>query len=75
MRLYRNHYSKEGGGSAGFSFHPSKRLAHKEATKRKKREGEYWETPHEVATPVEVCPTKDGIIAALNHYADHPDNG
>lgn len=39
-----------------------------------KREAREWAS-HVQIVPLEVKPTKAGIIAALNLYAGHPDNG
>lgn len=67
MKLYRVHHADYGGlGSAGFSWHTSKRGAEKA-----EREG----GADSSIELVEINPTKAGILKLLNRYADHPDNG
>ena len=72
MKFYRNHWSKEGGSSAGYTWHTSKAAAEKEA-RAAEREG--GEPMHEVAAEVHVTPTKRGILHTLNVHASHADNG
>lgn len=71
MKFYRVHLHYDAGSSAGFKFFGNKREAEKFARDEKKKD------PDE-SFPVDrinVKPTKAGILAALNRYADHPDNG
>ena len=72
MRFYRNHYGAEGGGSGGYSWHTRRREAEATAAAERRALGEPL---HEVAKPVEINPDKKGILAALQRYAIHPDNG
>lgn len=75
MRIYRNHYSTEGGNSAGFSFHPSKRDAVRAAREHLREMAEQAEPLHETARLLEVSTSKPALIRWLNLYAEHPDNG
>lgn len=72
MRLYRNAYLSVENNCGGFSFHPSKAAARREAAERK-RDG--YPPCREIAEPVDVTPTKKGILRALNIWGGHPDNG
>lgn len=71
MKVYRNHYSTEGGSSGGFSFHGSE----KDALAAVKDWKTSDEPPHKIAEPMTLTPTKDGIIRFLNTHGAHPDNG
>ena len=75
MKIYRNHYSTEGGNSAGFSFHPSKRDAIAAARRHLREFGEQAEPLHETARRLEVPTRKAALVRWLNLYAEHPDNG
>lgn len=73
MKFYRNHYgsAQDSGESTGFEFFTSRAAALSHAKDK---------TPHiddrsNIAELIVVTPTKSGILAALNTYADHPDNG
>ncbi len=72
MKLYRLHLHVEMGCSGGFEFFTSRREA-----ERRKRELDAQNDPVDAAEidEIEITPTKSGILAALNRYADHPDNG
>jgi hypothetical protein len=63
MRFYRVTYCVDHGSSAGYSWHTSRREASTEATK-------YWhdhpEDGRPKIQPIDVEPTKAGILAALN---------
>jgi hypothetical protein len=73
MKFYRNHYASEtdAGESMGYSFFTSKAAAVGEAKGK---------TPHNhdhsnIAVPIEVEPTRQGILLGLNKFGGHPDNG
>lgn len=73
MRFYRNHYHTDEDGSFGFSWHTSKTDAKREYSERTEQgnDGQFAS----VAEPIDIEPTKAGILAALNEYASHPNNG
>lgn len=68
MKLYRNHVARGGDESCGYEFFTSKAEAVRAARG-------YADKAISVAEPIEITPTKAGIISALNKYAGHPDNG
>lgn len=72
MKLYRNHYSVEGGSSGGFSWHTTIRDAKASAVTVEKANKE---KPHTVAELIELKPGKEAMVRFLNNYAGHPDNG
>lgn len=72
MIFYRIELCTEGDGSLGYSWHTSRRAA--EARLREFRRDHEDATP-EAIEPIEIEPTRDGILAALNAYAAHPNNG
>lgn len=75
MRFYQLHRLHEAGESAGYEYFSSKDDAQKAArTWRANNPGPDDDHESEI-TPIEVEPTKAGILAALNRYAKHPDNG
>jgi hypothetical protein len=71
MKFYRMELYDEEGHSAGYTF-----VTNRAAVAAQRRE---WVEQHEEPTikveEIEVEPTKAGILAALNCYASHPDNG
>lgn len=70
MRFYRLQRQVEGGNCGGFEWFTRRADA--------EREGRAWEREEDEETfidAVDITPTKRGILRALNHYADHPDNG
>ena len=71
MRFYLVTHHTEGGVSAGFSWHTSKVEARRQVAERN------WPVPErsEFVGPIDIEPTKRGILHALNYYAAHPDNG
>jgi hypothetical protein len=71
MKFYRVHRTVEGGQSAGYEFVTSKEAAEKLARDLVR------ENPREGAEVllIELAPTRAGILAALNAFAGHPDNG
>jgi hypothetical protein len=74
MRFYRNHYHCEGGASGGFTWFTTKAEAIRDAREHDDGEDEGDKTDP-IAEPIDIAPTKAGILHALNRYADHPDNG
>lgn len=78
MKIYRNSYQSHQESSCGFSFHSSAKEARKEMAKFKKNsqsKGFDDFNPDSSTEPIDIIPTKKGIIAALNAYASHNDNG
>lgn len=75
MRFYQLHRTHEAGVSAGYSYYASKREAQSAlATWRKNSPGDVQDQTGTIE-PIEVTPTRAGILAALNRYAGHADNG
>lgn len=76
--FYRVCYSKEGGNSGGYSFHASEKEAIDAARFDFDNDPSEYDNvfaPNERIDIVEVAPTKKSILAILNSYATHPDNG
>ena len=82
MTFYRVSYSRDGGNSAGFSWHTSRRGAVAAAR------ADYDADPEEynlhssrgasIADRIQaiiIRPTRAGILDALQRYASHEDNG
>lgn len=75
MRFYRLHMTSVQDGDQGFSWHTSQRDAdHAKSEYLGGTWAKHTEPSAEIEI-IEVNPTKDGILAALNRYAVHPDNG
>lgn len=76
MRIYRNHYYTEQDGSKGFGFFLT--MAESVLNFRQALSNEKTDPPDdhcaEVARPIEIDPTKEGIVWALNRHASHADN-
>lgn len=74
MRFYRNHYKAEDFTSRGYAFFSSK-----EGARRRWVELGQDNVPHHtrasMAVPVDIEPTRKGILEALQALASHPDNG
>jgi hypothetical protein len=75
MKFYQLHRTHEAGESAGYEYFTGKREAESAlATWRRNRPGP--DQDHQgTITPIEIEPTKPGILRALNRYAAHADNG
>jgi hypothetical protein len=76
MRFYRVHFESGNGECAGFSWHSSKSGALRAAREAFKDDPVAYELegfPTIEEVQVEMC--KEGVLAALNRYANHPDNG
>lgn len=72
MKFYRVHYYSFANGSDGYGWFTSRRKAETAAAGFHKREPEADRPEVEV---VEVNPTKREMLAALEQYASHADNG
>ena len=66
MKIYVVHHRAAAGESAGRTFHGNK--AEAEKAQREQPENDPVEK-------INVTPTKAGILAALNHWGSHNDNG
>jgi hypothetical protein len=80
MTFYRVNYSVNGGNSAGFSWHTSKN----DALKAARADYAADPTEYDMHAPTQgddrieritITPTRAGILAALQLYASHADNG
>lgn len=76
MKFYRVHYRMEGGNSAGFSWHTSKREAKKQAAEAVRNDPDEYDAISGPPTldEVEIKPTRAGILAALRSHAAHGSN-
>lgn len=74
MRIYSLHRTHSAGESAGYEFFGSRRAADKAAAEWIRSDDSLLEHGTEIK-PIEVEPTKSGILRALNRYASHNDNG
>jgi len=80
MTFYRVRYSTEGGSSAGYSWHTSRRDADRAlAAAIANDPAEYADDARvrmeDRIQPVTITPTKAGILAALRQFASHEQNG
>jgi hypothetical protein len=79
MRFYRVSYTQDGGNSGGYSWHTSRTQAERASRDAFKEDPkEYTYGPEKIppkVEPIDVRPTKEGILDALCHYASHPNNG
>lgn len=76
MKFYRVRYSAEGGNSGGYSWHTSKADAEKAVRQAIENDPEEYEVVgRPPIDPVEIEPTKKGILGALRLYASHEANG
>jgi len=74
MRFYLVRHHTEGGCSAGFSWHTNKAKARSQVAQINRDEP--IEADHsEVVGPIDIDPSKAGILHALSVWACHPDNG
>lgn len=74
MRFYRLHDYSPQDGSAGYEFFTSKAEAERKARELFDPERHGDKSAIEIEA-VDVVPTKAGILAVLNAYASHPNNG
>jgi hypothetical protein len=66
MKFYQLHLTHDAGESAGYRYFTSEREAKSAlATWRKNSPGDVHDQDGEI-TPIEIEPTKTGIVAALN---------
>lgn len=70
MKIYRVHSYTNGGESRGYTYYLTKRAAKIDA----EESYEPGEEPSEIEE-LKVRLTREGILAFLNSYADHPNNG
>ena len=78
MKFYRVRFSCGGGNSGGFSWHTTMRKAEAAANEAVKNDPEEYalkRSGRPAIDLIEIAPTKEGILKALNSFADHPDNG
>ena len=75
MKFYRVRYRCEGGNSAGFSWHTSHGDASRAVAEAIQNDPEEYKTGGPEVEAIEIVASKTGILAALEHYASHPDNG
>lgn len=75
MRFYRCDYRDRGSGSHGFSFHTSRRDAEATAAKKRSKDDDAESISDVEIETVDIEPTKQGILHALNAYGKHADNG
>lgn len=75
MKFYRVKLYDAADGSMGFVWFSSRREADKEAVSFNKEVGPDRRQPEATVEVVEIGPTKRAVLAALNTYATHPDNG
>jgi len=71
MKLYRVALYCDTGVSAGYEYFGTKKDALRKVREEKDPNG----MDDAVMEEINVTPTKTGILAALNRYGDHPDNG
>ena len=76
MKFYRLHLSAGSDGSAGYEFFTSMSKAQKAMRAHiKDNELDEDDAANVEVEEIEIKPNKRGILAALNRYATHPDNG
>ena len=73
MRFYRLALFEVGDGSHGYEFFTAKADAEKRA--REWLAENAGHEPRADVEAIEIEPTKPGILAAMNKYAGHNDNG
>lgn len=75
MKIYKVSLYSHQEYSVGFSFYSSKLKADNEVKRYKKVAGDDFNERLSSVELIEVVPTRQGIIDALNQYASHNDNG
>ena len=76
MKFYRVHKTQNSGESVGSAFFTTKRAAEKEFREWMSGEEEWVLSCEGTSLEViEIEPTKQGILRALNKWASHADNG
>lgn len=73
MRFYKVHFYSDTEGSQGFAWFTVHRKAAAAAAKFRETAKEY--NPQPDIETVDIEPTKRRILALLECYATHPDNG
>jgi hypothetical protein len=71
MKFYRLHLLHNYGESAGYQWF----TVHTDAEKAKASWCDTEDKDTGEIEPIAITPTKAGLLAALNHYASHCDNG
>jgi len=75
MKFYQLHRTCEAGTSAGYEYFTSRREAKRAlAVWRRNSPGDVQDQQGDIE-PIEIEPTRAGIVHALNRYANHEDNG
>lgn len=72
MKFYRVHYRTRFGGSEGYEWFTSGVEAERAVRRHPVDDGDQNESSFQV---VEIDRSKYGLLAALNKYGGHPDNG
>lgn len=73
MKLYMLHFYATQDGSYGYRFFTSAKAAEREAAQW--RRDNAGDEPRCDIASIDIEPTKNGILRALNRYASHADNG
>jgi hypothetical protein len=71
MKIYRVHYTQNGGESVGYEFFANK----KDAQRRMEEYNAEDEDHTSTCDFFNVKPSKKGILALLHYWAGHADNG
>ena len=75
MKFYRLSKWETSEGSQGYEFFTSKHAAQRARLAWCKENEEPVDDNINGLDILEIAPTKQGILAALNRWASHPDNG
>lgn len=70
MKIYRVSIESHAEGHQGYNYHPSRKEAQKDL-----RKSEAAGHDNSGIEEITLTPTKAGIIAALNRFGGHADNG
>lgn len=73
MRFYKVSLQTVEAGDLGAEWYTDLKTAKRSADDFERFNAE--DDPEAVVTPVDIQPTKAGILAALKMHATHPDNG
>ena len=72
MKIYLNSYRDDKSEHCGYEYFATKREAEKAATDLRSPLTVRWTVKTKT---IKVSVTKKGMLAALNKYGNHPDNG
>lgn len=76
MKFYQLHKIHEAGTSAGFEYFTNKKEAQRAVIDwLGDTEESVCDAEGSVILEIEIEPTKQGVLSALNRWAKHPDNG